>query len=94
MKNKFFGFFSSPKIFSYSLIWLIVLVFFGTIAQKDIGLYASQVKYFSSYLFLIFGFIPVPGGRLILLIMTVNLGFSLFKKNLWKVKKIGIIQIF
>ena len=93
MKNKIFDFLSSPKIFSYCLIWLIVLVFFGTIAQKDIGLYASQVKYFSSYLFLIFGFIPVPGGRLILLIMTFNLGFSIFKKNLWKVKKLGIIVV-
>ena len=25
----------SPKIFVYLIIWLMVLVFFGTIAQKD-----------------------------------------------------------
>ena len=83
----------SPKIFSYTLIWLIVLVFFGTIAQKDIGLYASQMKYFSSFFFLFLGFIPLPGGRLVLLIMTVNLFSSLFKKNLWQLKKIGIIIV-
>ena len=39
-------FISSPKVFSYTVVWLIVIVFFGTIAQKDVGLYASQVKYF------------------------------------------------
>ena len=83
----------SPKIFSYTLIWLIVLVFFGTIAQKNIGLYASQMKYFSSFFFLFLGFIPLPGGRLILLFMTINLFSSLFKRNLWQLKKFGIIIV-
>ena len=83
----------SPKIFSYTLIWLIVLVFFGTIAQKNIGLYASQMKYFSSFFFLFLGFIPLPGGRLILLLMTINLFSSLFKRNLWQLKKFGIIIV-
>jgi len=72
---------------------MIILVFFGTIAQKDIGLYASQIKYFSSYYFTVLGFIPVPGGRLILFFMTINLGFSILKKNLWKMKKIGVIIV-
>jgi hypothetical protein len=69
----------------------MVLVFFGTIAQKDIGLYASQMKYFSTYYFILFDYIPLPGGRLTLIIMTVNLASSLFKKNLWKMKKVGVI---
>ncbi len=93
MKKQIIHFLSSPKIFSYSLVWMIILVFFGTIAQKDIGLYASQIKYFSSYYFTVLGFIPVPGGRLILFFMTINLGFSILKKNLWKMKKIGVIIV-
>ena len=36
----------NPKIFFYTLIWLMVLVVLGTLAQRDIGLYASQQKYF------------------------------------------------
>ena len=91
--NKFLKIIMSPKIFSYTLIWLIILVFFGTIAQKDIGLYASQMKYFSSFYFLFLGFIPLPGGRLVLLLMTVNLFSSMFKRNLWQLKKIGIIIV-
>ena len=91
--KSYFSLLSSPRIFSYSVLWMIVLVFFGTIAQKDIGLYASQEKFFSSYYFLIGGFVPAPGGRLILLLMTINLASSLFKKNLWKIRKVGIIVV-
>ena len=36
----------SPKIFVYTNIWLIILVFIGTIAQKDLGLYLVQKEYF------------------------------------------------
>ena len=39
---------SNPKIFVFTIIWLMILVFIGTIAQKDIGLFAAQIKYFSS----------------------------------------------
>ena len=91
--DKFLKIIMSPKVFSYTLIWLIILVFFGTIAQKNIGLYASQMMYFSSYYFLFLGFIPLPGGRLVLLLMTVNLFSSMFKRNLWQLKKIGIIIV-
>ena len=66
---------SSPKIFVYTVLWLMVLVFFGTIAQKDIGLYASQMKYFSSYYFLLYDYIPLPGGRITLILMTLNFVF-------------------
>ena len=91
--DKFLKIIMSPKVFSYTLIWLIILVFFGTIAQKNIGLYASQMKYFSSFYFLFLGFIPLPGGRLVLLLMTVNLFSSMFKRNLWQLKKIGVIIV-
>ena len=32
----------NPKIFFSKLNWLMVLVVLGTLAQRDIGLYASQ----------------------------------------------------
>ncbi len=91
--NIFFKIIQSPKVFVYTLIWLMILVFFGTIAQRDVGLYASQMKYFSSYYFLVADLIPLPGGRLTLILMTLNLASSLFKENLWKMKKLGLIII-
>ena len=58
-KNKYIKLIGSPKIFSFLVIWLMVLVFFGTLVQKDIGLYAAQQEYFSSW-FKWISFIPLP----------------------------------
>ena len=83
---------SSPKIFVYTIIWLMVLVVLGTLAQRDIGLYASQQKYFSANITWLGGIIPTPGGRITMVIMLANLTFMvLFKHNLWKIKKIGVL---
>ena len=38
----------SPKFFVFVIMWLIVLVFVGTIAQRDSGLYLVQKEYFYS----------------------------------------------
>ena len=77
----------SPDQVIYSLVWLMVLVTVGTVAQKDIGLYASQQKYFSSYFFFI-GPLPLPGGRVVLALMLINLVSMMFKQNLWKMKRL------
>ena len=92
MKRELIKLLSSPKLFVYSLIWLMVLVTVGTVSQKYVGLYASQQKYFSSYFFL-FGPLPLPGGRIVLSLMLINLISMLFKHNLWKIKKIGVIVV-
>ena len=79
----------SPKVFSYTVVWLIVLVFFGTIVQKDIGLYAAQMKYFSSW-FIWFWFFPLPSGKLTMLVMFINLSCYFVRPNILSSKKIGI----
>ena len=79
----------SPKIFVYLIIWLMILTFFGTIAQKDSGLYLVQLDYFSSWVKW-FAFIPTPSAKLTMLFMTANLSCYFFKPNIWNVKKIGI----
>ena len=85
---------SNPKIFIYTIIWLMVLVVLGTLSQGDIGLYASQQKYFSANITWLGDIIPVPGGRITMVIMLVNLTFMvLFKHNLWKIKKFGVLIV-
>ena len=84
---------SHPKIFVYTVIWLMVLTVLGTISQRDIGLYASQQKFFSSYITWFKDSIPMPGGRLTMIVILVNLMSMLFKPNIWKLKKIGIIIV-
>jgi len=83
---------STPKIFLATIFWLMILVVIGTLAQAEIGLYDSQQKYFSSWILMLW-FIPLPGGRLTLLVMFVNLFTFALKPSFWSIKKIGIITI-
>jgi len=80
----------SPKIFFYTLIWLMVLVFLGTLHQKDIGLYAAQEKYFSSWFLYIGGVFPLPGGRLTLAVVFVNLVCKFMFQSKWSLKRTGV----
>ena len=81
---------SSPKIFICTIFWMMVLVVLGTLAQKDLGLYEAQQRYFSCWIAWL-GFIPTPGGRTALFVMTFNLMFFMLKPAFWSFKKIGII---
>ncbi len=79
----------SPKIFFFTAIWLLVILVVGTIAQKFIGLYQSQNLYFSSWYIpldrLLFFWtndapsipMPMPGGRLAMAVMFINLSAKL-----------------
>ena len=80
--KKYINTVGSPKIFVYTVIWMMVLVFIGTIVQKDVGLYAAQKKYFSSWFIMLFGFIPLPSGKLTMLVMFLNLSCWLLRHNL------------
>lgn len=103
-----------PKIFAaLSSYWLAIacllglfwLTLVGTISQRegDLGLYASQVKYFESWLVLhqVAGpwslgdrefalLVPFPGGQTLMLLLGINLicgGFIRFRYS-WK--RIGV----
>ena len=71
--------FSSLKLTAVLLAFAIVLVFVGTLAQVDEGLYAAQAHYFRQWLVIgahLFGrHIPLilPGGYLIGMVLLVNL---------------------
>ena len=72
-------FFTSLKLTVTLLAFCIVLVFVGTIAQVDEGLYNAQARYFRQWF--IFGLdlfgkkIPfiLPGGYLLGILLLVNL---------------------
>ena len=90
--NKLIKRISDPKIFVFTIIWLMVLVFFGTIEQKDIGLFASQKKYFTSMILWVYG-IPLPGGLLTMIILSMNLFSFFLKPNSWRKNKVGILTV-
>jgi hypothetical protein len=88
--------FTSLRLTAILLAFAIVLVFVGTLAQVDEGLYNAQARYFRQWL--IFGLdlfghkIPLilPGGYLIGTMLLLNLLAAHIYRFQLSVKKIGI----
>ncbi|HEU0008996.1 MAG TPA: cytochrome c biogenesis protein ResB [Verrucomicrobiae bacterium] len=74
----------------------IVLVFVGTVAQADEGLYQAQARYFKHWFvwgITFFGHrisLPLPGGYLIGTLLLVNLTAAHIQRFQWTWKKAGI----
>lgn len=91
--NKFFLFLSSLQITVVGLLLLFILTFWGTVAQVENGLYASQERYFSSFYFLAMGFLPFPGAQLVLWILFVNLFCAFFTRVIYAWENSGLIIV-
>jgi hypothetical protein len=99
MVNRFVHFFTSLRLTVVCLALAMVLVFAGTLAQADIGLYAAQSQYFRS--FFVYWTPPgahwkipvLPGGWLIGLVLLVNLLAAHIKRFKFSRKKIGLLLI-
>ncbi len=95
--DKLIAFFTSLKLTVVCLALAVVLVFWGTLAQVDLGLYKVQQEFFRS--FIVFWGpkgadwqIPVfPGGYLIGGVLLINLVAAHYKRFGFSRKKIGII---
>lgn len=81
---------AKSNIFFYSLLWLMIILTAGTIAECYQGLYYAQKTYFSVYYFYLFNFIPVPGAYTILTIIFLNLLCKLICDK-WTIKKLGTL---
>jgi len=88
--------FVSLRLTVILLAFAIVLVFIGTLAQVDEGLYNAQARYFRQWF--IFGFdlfgrnipLPLPGGYLIGTLLLLNLIAAHLYRFQFSAKKIGI----
>ena len=90
---------SQPDIFFYCGLWMLVLLFCGTIEQKYIGLWQAQSKYFSSFFFSFYG-LPLPAGwtTMGVILISLTLKTLFYTKNIKKhmgsfVTHIGIILL-
>ena len=92
MFRKMSAYLAKTDIFFYTLLWLIIIVSLGTIAQKEIGLYDAQQKYLSSIVFWWKDILPLPGGYTTMFILFTNLLAKLVTDN-WKLKNIGTIVV-
>ena len=99
MLDRFLSFFTSLRLTVFCLACALVLVFVGTLAQIQLGLYVTQERYFHS-LFVMWGpagsswKIPVwPGGYLLGGLLLVNLIAAHVKRFSLSPKKIGLFLV-
>jgi hypothetical protein len=97
--DRLISFFSSLRLTVVCLGLGLVLVFWGTLAQVDLGLYKAQNEFFRSFL-IYWGpkaatwKIPIfPGGYLVGGLLLINLVTAHFKRFVWTRKKIGIWMV-
>ena len=79
LRLRIYKFFSSPRLTIFLLVYSVLMIFFATIAQSEIGIAQSQKIYFESFFSMgsIGGFrFPVLGGAFIGLLAAVNLVVS------------------
>ena len=94
--DRLLKFFASLRLTVVLLAFAIVLVFIGTLAQVDEGLYNAQARYFRQWLILgvdLLGWrfpVVLPGGYLIGTLLLINLVTAHVQRLQFTVKKAGL----
>jgi hypothetical protein len=91
-------FFSSLRLTVVCLFLGMLLVFCGTIAQVDLGLFKAQNQFFRSFLVVwaptgSWWKIILPGGYLVGGVLLINLVSAHFTRFKWTRKKIGVWMV-
>ncbi len=81
-----------PRLFSYTLFWMMVLVFFGTLAQRELGLYQARENYLHSW-WLWGGTIPLPGGLLTMSLIGISLIARMAQRKYWRWRSAGTLLL-
>jgi hypothetical protein len=89
--NKIIKIAASLKLTVVCLVILAALVVWGTVYQAEHGLYQAQQKFFHSWFFLIFGFIPFPGTVLIMFVLFLNLVCAIIFRIPFRFSNLGNI---
>jgi hypothetical protein len=92
-------FFASLRLTVVCLACAILLVFVGTLAQVELGIYAAQAKYFRSLF--VFWQVPgtqlrvpiLPGGYLVGGLLLLNLFCAHARRFSWRKDKLGLLLI-
>lgn len=92
-KIKILNFLASLKITCLGIFLLFILTLWGTIAQVQDGLYIAQEKFFHSFYFLALGFIPFPGGQLVMWMLFVNVVAVMLIRFVYSWRNLGILVI-
>lgn len=82
---------SSVRITVVCLVLLFILTLWGTVDQVQSGLYLAQARFFNSWVFTFWGFVPFPGARLVLWTLFINLVCAALVRLAYRRSNAGII---
>jgi hypothetical protein len=91
--KKFLSIAASPRLTAVCLIVMICMVIFGTLYEASYGLLAARERFFQSWFSFAFGVVPIPGIKLIALILLSNLVFQSVAFFRYPLKNSGLIII-
>ncbi len=83
----------SLKLTVLVLALIAFLVIAGTVCQAQSGLYAAQQRVFHSWVFWLFGILPLPGMLLAGVLFLVNLLAALATRFSWRRGALGMLLI-
>ena len=75
------------------LLFMALLVIAGTILQAEKGIYAAQQEIFHSWLFWLFGVLPLPGMLLVGALLFVNLFSAVIYRLKYRWSGLGLLLI-
>jgi hypothetical protein len=81
---------AGPTLLFWLIPALIVLITVGTVAQKYVGLYVAEKTFFHSVVFFAGGWLPLPGGYLLMGLFTLSLLAKFLMKSEWTRRRAGI----
>lgn len=84
---------ASLKLTVVCLAWLFVITFMGTLDQVQNGLYAAQHKYFTSFFFSVAEYVWLPGAKLTMMVLFINLLAASRRLLQFRWSKSGILCI-
>ncbi len=93
LKFKLIRSLSSLKITLVCLFLLYLLTLGGMVSQIHEGLYLAQQRYFESFVFLLFGFLPFPGAQAVMWVLLVNLVCVALTRFVYQWRRVGILII-
>lgn len=79
-----------PHVLFFALPYLMILLAAGTIAQKDIGLFEAQRRFFSAFITWA-GPVPLPGSYLVLGLIGLSLAAKFFLASPWHRDRAGTV---
>ncbi|MFZ2619436.1 MAG: cytochrome c biogenesis protein ResB [Alphaproteobacteria bacterium] len=72
---------ATPAFFFWLLLWLMVLVVLGTVAQVNMGLHGAMATYFDAWIFWL-GIVPLPAGNTTLAVLSYGLVVRMVRDRL------------